>query len=171
FNIIPGQHENEMEELSGDIKEESKSQNSKDRLIFQLRAELERLQAENISEWDKREILETEKQGLEKENRRLKAQVKEMEELLDGKNRFSANSQSPDFKTSQIERQEEKKEEKEKGDTQTSLNPLACCSAIFFNSPPPETLLMCSQSVVMLQEQKGAKSTGTQHFPSPLPTD
>lgn len=70
---------------------------------------LERLQAENISEWDKREILETQKQGLEKENRRLKAQVKEMEELLDGKNRFSANSQSPDFKTSQIERQEEKK--------------------------------------------------------------
>ncbi|XP_045742525.1 coiled-coil domain-containing protein 102B isoform X3 [Mirounga angustirostris] len=109
FNIIPGQHENEMEELSGDIKEESKSQNSKDRLIYQLRAELERLQAENISEWDKREILETQKQGLEKENRRLKAQVKEMEELLDGKNRFSANSQSPDFKTSQIERQEEKK--------------------------------------------------------------
>ena len=71
--------------------------------------QLERLQAENISEWDKREILETEKQGLEKENRRLKAQVKEMEELLDGKNRFSANSQGPDFKTSQIEPQGQKK--------------------------------------------------------------
>ncbi|XP_057169326.1 coiled-coil domain-containing protein 102B isoform X5 [Ursus arctos] len=72
--------------------------------------ELERLQAENISEWDKREILETEKQGLEKENRRLRAQVKEMEELLDGKNRFSANSQDPDFKTSQIEPQGQNKE-------------------------------------------------------------
>ncbi|XP_048074443.1 coiled-coil domain-containing protein 102B isoform X7 [Ursus arctos] len=71
--------------------------------------ELERLQAENISEWDKREILETEKQGLEKENRRLRAQVKEMEELLDGKNRFSANSQDPDFKTSQIEPQGQNK--------------------------------------------------------------
>ncbi|XP_057169321.1 coiled-coil domain-containing protein 102B isoform X2 [Ursus arctos] len=110
FNIFPGQHENKMEEISGHIKEESKSQNSKDRLISELRAELERLQAENISEWDKREILETEKQGLEKENRRLRAQVKEMEELLDGKNRFSANSQDPDFKTSQIEPQGQNKE-------------------------------------------------------------
>ncbi|XP_038381748.1 coiled-coil domain-containing protein 102B isoform X1 [Canis lupus familiaris] len=110
FNIIPIQHENEMEEISGDIKEESKSPNNKDRLIYQLRTELERLQAENISEWDKREMLETEKQGLEKENRRLKAQVKEMEELLDRKTRLSSNSQGPDFKTSQIELQEKSKE-------------------------------------------------------------
>lgn len=98
-----------MEEISGDIKEESKSQKSKDRLISELRAELERLQAENISEWDKREILETEKQGLEKENRKLKAQVKEMEELLGGKNRFSTNSQSSDFKTSRVDLQEQSK--------------------------------------------------------------
>ena len=67
------------------------------------------MQAENISEWDKREMLETEKQGLEKENRRLKAQVKEMEELLDRKTRLSSNSQGPDFKTSQIELQEKSK--------------------------------------------------------------
>lgn len=40
LNIIPGQHENEMEEISGDIKEESKSQKSKDRLISELRAEV-----------------------------------------------------------------------------------------------------------------------------------
>ncbi|XP_077831155.1 coiled-coil domain-containing protein 102B isoform X4 [Macaca mulatta] len=72
--------------------------------------ELERLQAENSSEWDKREILETEKQGLERENRRLKIQVKEMEELLDKKIRLSANSPSPDFKTSQIDLQEKNQE-------------------------------------------------------------
>ncbi|XP_054527812.2 coiled-coil domain-containing protein 102B isoform X7 [Pan troglodytes] len=106
FDILLGQHNDEIEELSGNIKEESKSQNSKDRVICELRAELERLQAENTSEWDKREILETEKQGLERENRRLKIQVKEMEELLDKKNRLSANSQSPDFKMSQIDLQE-----------------------------------------------------------------
>ena len=40
YDIIPGQHENKMEEISGDIKEESKSQNSKDRLISELRAEV-----------------------------------------------------------------------------------------------------------------------------------
>ncbi|XP_019524444.1 PREDICTED: coiled-coil domain-containing protein 102B isoform X2 [Hipposideros armiger] len=72
--------------------------------------ELEKLQAENTSEWDKREILETEKQGLERENRRLKFQVKEMEELLKRKGRLSASSQGPDFKTSQIELQGKNKE-------------------------------------------------------------
>uniref|UniRef100_A0A9L0REN5 Coiled-coil domain containing 102B n=1 Tax=Equus caballus TaxID=9796 RepID=A0A9L0REN5_HORSE len=80
---------------------ESKTKNMK---------ELERLQAENTSEWDKREVLETEKHGLERENRRLKVQVKDMEELLDRKNRLSANSQGPAFKTSQIELQETNKE-------------------------------------------------------------
>nr|XP_055152822.1 coiled-coil domain-containing protein 102B isoform X1 [Symphalangus syndactylus]XP_055152829.1 coiled-coil domain-containing protein 102B isoform X1 [Symphalangus syndactylus] len=110
FDILLGQHNDEMEELSGNIKEEAKSQNSKDRVICELRAELERLQAENTLEWDKREILETEKQGLERENRRLKIQVKEMEELLDKKNRLSANSQSSDFKMSQIDLQEKNQE-------------------------------------------------------------
>ncbi|XP_059975460.1 coiled-coil domain-containing protein 102B [Mesoplodon densirostris] len=110
FDILHGQHKNKMEEISGDIKEGSKSKNSSDRVIYELRAELERLQAENTSEWDKREILETEKLGLERENRRLKFQVKDMEELLDRKNRLIANSQGPDFKKSQIELQEKNKE-------------------------------------------------------------
>uniref|UniRef100_A0A2K6FS74 Coiled-coil domain containing 102B n=2 Tax=Propithecus coquereli TaxID=379532 RepID=A0A2K6FS74_PROCO len=109
FDILHNQHENEMEEISGDIKEESKSQNSKDRVICELRMELERLQAENALEWDKREILETEKQDLERENRRLKIRVKEMEELLDRKNGLCANSQDPDFKISQIDLQEKNK--------------------------------------------------------------
>ncbi|XP_053427612.1 coiled-coil domain-containing protein 102B isoform X2 [Nycticebus coucang] len=109
-DILHSQQENEMEDISGDIKEESKSQNSKDRVIYELRTELERLQAENALEWDKREILETEKQGLERENRRLKIQVKEMEELLGSKNRISANSQDCDFKRSQIDLQEQSKE-------------------------------------------------------------
>nr|KAF6421858.1 coiled-coil domain containing 102B [Rousettus aegyptiacus] len=71
--------------------------------------ELEKLQAENTSEWHKREILETEKQGLERENRRLKVQVKEMEELLKRKDGFRANSHGPDFQTSQTELQEKNK--------------------------------------------------------------
>ncbi|XP_037662216.1 coiled-coil domain-containing protein 102B [Choloepus didactylus] len=109
FNILQGQHENEVEGLSGYNKEGEKSRNSKDRVIYGLRAELERLQAENASEWDKREILETEKQALERENRRLKVQVKEMEELLETKKTLSANLQAPDFKTSQVELQEKSK--------------------------------------------------------------
>ncbi|XP_057556131.1 coiled-coil domain-containing protein 102B [Hippopotamus amphibius kiboko] len=110
FDVLRGQHKNEVEEISGDIKEGSKPQNSNDRVIYDLRAELERLQAENTSEWEKREILETEKQALERENRRLKVQVKEMEELLDRKNTLNANSQGPDFKALQTELQEKNKE-------------------------------------------------------------
>ncbi|XP_019524441.1 PREDICTED: coiled-coil domain-containing protein 102B isoform X1 [Hipposideros armiger] len=110
FCVLHDLHKNAVEDMSGDIKEGMKSQNSKDRVISELRAELEKLQAENTSEWDKREILETEKQGLERENRRLKFQVKEMEELLKRKGRLSASSQGPDFKTSQIELQGKNKE-------------------------------------------------------------
>ncbi|XP_055272915.1 coiled-coil domain-containing protein 102B isoform X3 [Moschus berezovskii] len=110
FDILHGQHKNEMEEVSGLIREESKSQNSSDREVYELRAELERLQAENTSEGDKRELLEKEKQGLERENRRLKVQVRELEELLHRRNRLSENSQGPDFKTSEVELQGGNKE-------------------------------------------------------------
>ncbi|XP_048662579.1 coiled-coil domain-containing protein 102B isoform X1 [Marmota marmota marmota] len=109
-DILHSQHESETGGISGDIKEKSTPQNSKDRVICELRAELERIQAENTLEWDKRELLETEKQGLERENRRLKVQVKEMEELLDRKTRLSENFQGPDFKTSYSELQEKNKE-------------------------------------------------------------
>ena len=37
--------------------------------------QLERIQAENASEWEKRERLETEKLVLERENKKLRAQV------------------------------------------------------------------------------------------------
>ncbi|XP_072460231.1 coiled-coil domain-containing protein 102B isoform X3 [Notamacropus eugenii] len=110
LNIFHDVHENEMEKVSEDRKDEVNCQTSKDRLIWELREELERLQAENTSEWGKREILETEKQGLERDNRRLKAQVKEMEELLDKKNPLAATSQVSDLKTSQNELLEKNKE-------------------------------------------------------------
>ncbi|XP_021102368.1 coiled-coil domain-containing protein 102B [Heterocephalus glaber] len=106
FDILHGQHENEMEQISGDIKEELISQNNNDKLICELGSELQRLQAENPSGWDNTELIETEKQGLERENRRLKVQLNEIEELLERKNRLGVNFQSPDVKTSQIELQE-----------------------------------------------------------------
>ncbi|XP_006837649.1 PREDICTED: coiled-coil domain-containing protein 102B [Chrysochloris asiatica] len=108
-NIFHGQQENEVEGLSGDVKEGSKCQSSQEREICELRAELERLQAENTLERSQREILETERQELEKENRRLKVQVRKMEELLDRRNKLSTSSQGPVLKTSQIELQEKNK--------------------------------------------------------------
>ncbi|XP_043832121.1 coiled-coil domain-containing protein 102B [Dromiciops gliroides] len=109
FNMFHDLHENEVEKISEDRKDEVNCQTSKDRLICELRAELERLQAENTSEWGKREILETEKQALERDNRRLKAQVKEMEELWDRKNSLASTSKGPDLKTSQSELLEKNK--------------------------------------------------------------
>ncbi|KFU88117.1 Coiled-coil domain-containing protein 102B, partial [Chaetura pelagica] len=50
-------------------------------------AELERLQFENTSERGKGEKLEAEKQSLEEENRRLELQVKEIQGLLEMKNK------------------------------------------------------------------------------------
>ncbi|XP_074841956.1 coiled-coil domain-containing protein 102B isoform X2 [Carettochelys insculpta] len=65
--------------------------------------QLERLQSENTSEWGKREILEKEKQGLERENRRLTAEVKEIQELLDEKNKLTSSNLGSDYKTAQSE--------------------------------------------------------------------
>ncbi|XP_044514026.1 coiled-coil domain-containing protein 102B [Gracilinanus agilis] len=110
FNIFHDRQGNEVEKVSEEREDEANCQTRKDRVICELRAELERLQAENTSEWGKREILETEKQSLERDNRRLKAQVKEMEELLDRKNPLTATSQGPDLKTSQSELFEKNKE-------------------------------------------------------------
>ncbi|XP_074064467.1 coiled-coil domain-containing protein 102B [Macrotis lagotis] len=109
FNILHD-HENEVEKVSEDRKVEAHCQTNNDRLIIELRAELERLQAENTSEWGKREILETEKQGLERDNRRLKTQVKEMKELLDRKILLDATSQGPDLKASHNELLDKNKE-------------------------------------------------------------
>lgn len=40
FDILHGQHKNEMEEVSGLTREESKSPNSSDRVAYELRAEV-----------------------------------------------------------------------------------------------------------------------------------
>ncbi|XP_016067482.1 PREDICTED: coiled-coil domain-containing protein 102B [Miniopterus natalensis] len=74
------------------------------------RTELERLQAEGAAEWDQRAMLDTEKQGLERENRRLQGQGRETDDLLKRREALSANPQGPGFKTSQDELQEKSKE-------------------------------------------------------------
>ncbi|KAM5222166.1 coiled-coil domain-containing protein 102B [Ctenodactylus gundi] len=102
FDILYDQHEKRTGGIIGDRIEEYKLQNN-DKVICELRAELERLRAESALEWDKRELLEAEKRGLERENRRLKAQMKEVEKLLDRKHPRGAASRRPDCQTSQME--------------------------------------------------------------------
>jgi coiled-coil domain-containing protein 102A len=49
--------------------------------------QLERLQAENAAEWGKRERLETEKLGLERDNKKLRAEIRDLQERLERKGR------------------------------------------------------------------------------------
>uniref|UniRef100_A0A8C3IZC1 Coiled-coil domain-containing protein 102A n=1 Tax=Chrysemys picta bellii TaxID=8478 RepID=A0A8C3IZC1_CHRPI len=109
-NILPDLHQNEVERNFENIEDETCARTNMDRKMCELRAELERLQSENTSEWGKREILETEKQDLERENRRLKAQVKEIQELLDKRNKLPSTTLGSDFKTAQSELLEKNKE-------------------------------------------------------------
>lgn len=53
---------------------------------------MERLQAENAAEWGKRERLETEKLALERENKKLRSELRDMQERIERKGRPSTNS-------------------------------------------------------------------------------
>lgn len=53
---------------------------------------MERLQAENAAEWGKRERLETEKLALERDNKKLRAELRDMQERLERKGRPTTNS-------------------------------------------------------------------------------
>uniref|UniRef100_A0A8C3SPV5 Coiled-coil domain-containing protein 102A n=1 Tax=Chelydra serpentina TaxID=8475 RepID=A0A8C3SPV5_CHESE len=110
LNMLHDLHQNEVERNFENIEDETGARTNMDRKMCELRAELERLQSENTLEWGKREILETEKQSLERENRRLKAQVKEIQELLDKRNKLSSRNLGSDFKTAQGELLEKNKE-------------------------------------------------------------
>ncbi|KAJ8667269.1 hypothetical protein QAD02_008931 [Eretmocerus hayati] len=51
-----------------------------DHRLSELQQELERLQSENAAEWGKRERLETEKISLERENKQLRSELRELQE-------------------------------------------------------------------------------------------
>lgn len=66
-------------------------------------SQMERLQAENAAEWGRRERLETEKLNLERENKKLRAQIEDLEEVLARKRRQTASALDTDLKTIQAE--------------------------------------------------------------------
>ncbi|NWX40059.1 C102B protein, partial [Steatornis caripensis] len=63
--------------------------------------QLERLQFENTSEWGKKKRLEAEKQSLEEDNRRLRLQVKEIQVLLEMKDKAKLTKLSCDHQNAQ----------------------------------------------------------------------
>ncbi|KAJ6664389.1 hypothetical protein lerEdw1_007046 [Lerista edwardsae] len=108
FNIYNDGHQNEVENIVEDLEENTEASSQKNVKIWELQTEMERLQSENAAEREKRKLLETEKQELERENRRLKTQVKDLHDLLGKKSKPSAIHLCGDLKTKQSEHLEKK---------------------------------------------------------------
>ncbi|XP_072135325.1 coiled-coil domain-containing protein 102A isoform X1 [Mobula birostris] len=110
LNILKEVHQDELGRISEDLEDELGARTSMDKKLAELRAEMERLQAENTSEWGKRERLETEKLNLERENKKQKAQIEDLMEVLTKKRKQAASALDADLKTIQSELFEKNKE-------------------------------------------------------------
>lgn len=74
------QYQIEIMAAQADLLDEASNREGMDQRMSELRGELERLQAENASEWGKRERLESEKLSLERENKQIKSELREFQE-------------------------------------------------------------------------------------------
>ncbi|NXJ95999.1 C102A protein, partial [Corythaixoides concolor] len=136
LNILKEIHQDELGRISEDLEDELGARSSMDKKLAELRAEvrpnsnaggeggpcwppsghpvslsqMERLQAENAAEWGRRERLETEKLNLERENKKLRAQIEDLEEVLARKRRQTSSALDTDLKTIQAELFEKNKE-------------------------------------------------------------
>ncbi|ROT84857.1 coiled-coil domain-containing protein 102A isoform X1 [Penaeus vannamei] len=97
------QHQKEVQCLQLEMLDEASSRECVDRRLADLRAELERLQEENAKEWGRRERLESEKIGMERDNKKLRAQVSDLEERLDKRNKLAAST--PDSDVAQLKQE------------------------------------------------------------------
>ncbi|XP_058135941.1 coiled-coil domain-containing protein 102A isoform X3 [Dasypus novemcinctus] len=110
LSILKEAHQDELGRMSEDLEDELGARSSMDRKMAELRGEMERLQAENAAEWGRRERLETEKLGLERENKKLRAQVGDLEEALARRRRQTASALDCDLRASQAALFEKNKE-------------------------------------------------------------
>ncbi|XP_067887083.1 coiled-coil domain-containing protein 102A-like isoform X2 [Heterodontus francisci] len=100
----------QIEKLEADVSQWKVKYEDLSKSKQEILKQLERLQAENTAEWGKRERLETEKLGLERDNKKLKAQIEELERLLAKRSQHNTNIIDSDFKAMQCELFEKNKE-------------------------------------------------------------
>ncbi|XP_062868822.1 coiled-coil domain-containing protein 102A isoform X2 [Trichomycterus rosablanca] len=110
LNLLKEVHQDELGRMSEDLEDELGARTSMDKKLAELRAEMERLQVENAAEWGRRERLETEKLALERDNKKLRAQMEDLEEQLVRKRKQAASALDTDLKSIQIELFERNKE-------------------------------------------------------------
>ncbi|XP_043544412.1 coiled-coil domain-containing protein 102A-like isoform X2 [Chiloscyllium plagiosum] len=102
--------ERQIEKLEADICQWKDKYEDLNKSKQEILKQLERLQAENTAEWGKRERLETEKLSLERDNKKLKVQIEDMEKLLAKRSEHNTNIIDSDFKAMQCELFEKNKE-------------------------------------------------------------
>ncbi|CRK92717.1 CLUMA_CG006313, isoform B [Clunio marinus] len=89
FLTMQETHHAELRIINNSLQEEMNDRESLERRLFETRAELERLQSENACEWAKRERLESEKITLERENKKIKAELLDFQ-VSTGRSGFNA---------------------------------------------------------------------------------
>ncbi|RXM33600.1 Coiled-coil domain-containing protein 102A [Acipenser ruthenus] len=110
LNLLKEVHQDELGRMSEDLEDELGARSSMDKKLAELRGEMERLQAENAVEWGRRERLETEKLTLERDNKKLRTQIEDLEEQLARKRKQAASALDTDLKSIQSELFERSKE-------------------------------------------------------------
>ncbi|XP_066289540.1 coiled-coil domain-containing protein 102A-like [Branchiostoma lanceolatum] len=110
LNLLKSLHQQELSRVTLDLEEESTSRSTMDKKLHDLRKEIERLQAENAQEWGKSERLETEKLALERDNKKLRTQVEDLEEQLDRKTKEASAALDSDVKSLQSQLHDRNKE-------------------------------------------------------------
>uniref|UniRef100_A0A2C9K322 Coiled-coil domain-containing protein 102A n=1 Tax=Biomphalaria glabrata TaxID=6526 RepID=A0A2C9K322_BIOGL len=110
FDRLKEQHQEEIIRLTSDLEDETLSRTTMDKRVTELRRELERIQAENANEWAKREHLESDKLALERDNKKLRLQIADLEEEVKKHNQASISAVDLDLKTLQLEVFEKSKE-------------------------------------------------------------
>ncbi|KAG5890035.1 hypothetical protein JTB14_021057 [Gonioctena quinquepunctata] len=90
--LLQDEYQKELQLIKADLQEEANSREGTEKRMNDLRAELERLQAENAAEWGKRERLETEKLAMERDNKKLRCELRDMQERMERRGRPVTNS-------------------------------------------------------------------------------
>ncbi|KAL3859176.1 hypothetical protein ACJMK2_009408 [Sinanodonta woodiana] len=110
INKLKEDHKIALDRMASDLEEESSNRSTMDRRLGDLRRELEKLQKENADEWGKKERLETERFGLERENKKLRMQIQDLEEQLERKTQHTSTVVDSDMRSLQMELSEKNKE-------------------------------------------------------------
>ncbi|XP_066592141.1 coiled-coil domain-containing protein 102A-like isoform X3 [Prorops nasuta] len=114
----------ELSAAQADLIDEASNREGMDRRLSELRAELERLQAENAAEWGKRERLESEKLSLERENKQLRNELNDLQERVEARRIRPISSADTDLRQLQQELADRSKEIAELKNSQAKLKKL-----------------------------------------------